>query len=229
MFSNPLVLDKKKNGKLRLCVDFRKLNEISEREIYPIPDGQELFDKLGGNEFFTTIDLAKGYYQIELDESSQRKTAFSTSSGHYHFKRMPFGLNSAPASFQAALEYILSKQKNRICCIYIDDIIIFGRTKTEHDKNLLEVLAQLNKFGVKLSKEKLNFCKKRVKFLGHEISAKGVSTDPDKVKAVKDWPRPETMKELNSFLGFINYYRKFIRNFSFIVEPLERIAKKEKN
>ena len=128
----------------------------------------------------------------------------------------------------AALEYILSKQKNRICCIYIDDIIIFGRTKTEHDKNLLEVLAQLNKFGVKLSKEKLNFCKKRVKFLGHEISAKGVSTDPDKVKAVKDWPRPETMKELNSFLGFINYYRKFIRNFSFIVEPLERIAKKEK-
>jgi len=228
-YNNPLVLVRKKNGKLRMCVDFRRLNSITNREIYPIPSGPEIFDRLSGNKFFTTIDLSKGYYQIKLDSASQKKTAFSTSAGHFHFTRLPFGLTSAPTSFQSVLEKILRNENQTKCAIYIDDIIIFGKDRTEHDKNLIDVLSKLKKSGVKLSKEKFEFCQSRVKYLGHIISQDGIETDPDKLRAVRDWPRPNTVKELNSFLGFANYYRKFIKSFSKIAYALEKNVRKDKS
>ena len=228
-YNSPLVIVKKKSGQLRLCVDFRKLNSITEREIYHIPDCNEIFDHLGGNSFFTTLDLSKGYYQILLDDMSRRKTAFSTSAGHFNFVRLPFGLTSAPASFQNALETILRKERNsKKCCIYIDDIIVYGKTKKEHDKNLLDVLNCLNESGIKLSKEKFVFCKESVKYLGHIISSKGVATDPDKISLIKSWPVPQTMKDLSRFLGFSNYYRKFIKNYSTCANPLESILRRDK-
>jgi len=227
-YNNPLVLVRKKNGKLRMCVDFRELNAITKREFYPIPNAQEIFDRLSGKKFFSTIDLSKGYYQIKLDPSSQSKTAFSTSTGHYQFTRLPFGLTSAPTSFQSVLEKILVKEKQTKCAVYIDDVIVFGADKKQHDANLLDVLQTLKRAGVKLSREKFDFCKNSVKYLGHIISEKGIETDPEKLKAVKNWPRPQTVKELNSFLGFANYYRRFVRSFSEIAHALEAAVRKDK-
>jgi len=227
-FNNPLVVVPKKNGKLRICVDFRRLNLITKREVYPIPECSVIFDQLGGHSYFSTLDLAKGYYQVQLDKASQEKTAFSTASGHYEFVRMPFGLTNAPASFQCGLERVLRKHLGSQCCVYIDDIIVFGRSKTEHDNNLYDVLQTLRQNNIKLSREKCSFKKSSVKYLGHIISKDGISTDPEKIKAVKNWPQPKTMKELNRFLGFANYYRKFVKNYSDSIRPLEDLATKEK-
>jgi len=227
-YNNPLVLLRKKNGKLRICVDFRELNAVTKREMYPLPNASDLFDRLSGQEYFTTIDLSKGYYQIKLDENSQEKTAFSTSQGHFKFTRLPFGLTSAPAAFQSAIENILSEEKYHKCAVYIDDIIIYGKSRKEHDYNLLVILNKLLNAGVKLSKEKFQFCKRKIKYLGHIISSKGIEKDPEKLIKLENWPRPTTMKELNSFLGFANYYRKFVRDFSQIASPLEKLVKKDK-
>jgi len=142
-YNNPLVLVRKKNGKIRMCVDFRQLNEKTNREFYPIPSSQEIFDRLAGNKFFTTIDLSKGYYQIQLNPSSQPKTAFSTSTGHYHFTRLPFGLTGAPTSVQGVLEKILSKELHSKCAVYIDYVIYFGKSIGEHNRNLLDVQQSL--------------------------------------------------------------------------------------
>ncbi|MEL6562292.1 MAG: reverse transcriptase domain-containing protein, partial [Bacteroidota bacterium] len=228
-YNNPLVLLRKKNGTLRMCVDFRELNAITKREMYPLPNASDLFDRLSGQQYFTTIDLSKGYYQIKLDKMSQEKTAFSTSQGHFKFTRLPFGLTSAPAAFQSAIETILAKEKYHNCAVYIDDIIIYGRTRKEHDYNLLVILNKLMNAGVKLSKEKFQFCKQKIRYLGHIISSKGIEKDPEKLVKLENWPRPKTMKELNSFLGFANYYRKFVRNFSQIASPLEKLVKKDKS
>ena len=227
-YNSPLVIVPKKDGNIRLCIDYRALNKVTDREQFHIPDSNEIFDQLGGNKYFSSLDLSKGYYQIGLDESSQRKTAFSTPRGHYQFLRLPFGLCGAPTSFQRCMQYVLRDLLGKQCCVYIDDIIVFGKTKREHDENLVQVLCKLEESGFKLSKEKFMFCQKKISFLGHVISENGIETDPAKVQCVRDWKRPETVKELNSFLGFVGYYRRFIRNFSEIVHPLQLLAFKRK-
>jgi len=227
-YNSPLVIVPKKDGNIRLCVDYRSLNKITEREQFHIPDSIEIFDQLGGNGYFSTLDLSKGYYQIGLDEDSQKKTAFSTSKGHYQFLRLPFGLCGAPTSFQKCMQQILCKELGLKCCVYIDDIIVFGKNKKEHDRNLIDVLARLNQAGIKLSKDKFKFSLQRISFLGHCISIKGIETDPLKVECIKTWKRPETFKELNTFIGFVSYYRRFVKNFATTVNPLVQVANKKK-
>jgi len=219
-WNSPLVVVPKKDGDIRICLDYRKLNQITKRPIFHIPSAQEIFDRLGGNSVFSTLDLSKGYYQIPMNPSDAEKTAFSTPNGHYEFIRMPFGLSGAPATFQRALMSVLHNEVNKFCCVYLDDIIVFGRTAEEHDCRLRVVLKKLNDAGLKLSRQKCVFRCKVVRFLGHEISSDGIKSDPQKIEKIKNWPRPTTYSDLHSFIGFTNYYRRFIRNYFALVRPL---------
>ena len=170
--------------------------------------------------------MSKGYHQIPLEERSKQFTAFSSGNNHYQFKRLPFGLVSAPA-FQHILQKVLKDHLRKASFVYIDDTIIFGRNKVEHDKNFAAVMNSLRENGLKVSPSKLAFCQTSVKFLGHIISEKGIETE--KVKYIKNWPKPLVMKELSHFIGFVNYYRKFVPNFSKIIFPLEAASNKAKN
>lgn len=227
-WSFPLVVVRKPNGDLRLCVDYRKLNEITRRPIYPIPESRTIFDTLEGNKYFTSLDLSSGYHQVPMEETDKSKTAFSTRRGQFEFNRMPFGLCGAPATFQRIMNVILKGQVWEKCVIYLDDVLIFGRSIEEHNERLKEVLQQFRKSGMKLSPHKCVFLRKEVRYLGHVISEKGISTDPEKVKSIMQWPVPKCVGEVHSFVGLCNYYRSFIQNFSQIVEPLQRIVASKK-
>ena len=222
-WNSPLVVVPKKNGDLRLCTDFRKLNSITIRPQYPMPNTQAMFDSLQGNRFFTTLDLSSGYHHISMDERDAEKTGFSTRSGHYHYVRMPFGLSGAPATFQRAMNMLLRGLTWKKCLVYMDDVLIFGRTLEEHNERLKEVLQRFSEAGVKLSVDKCYFLQKEVKYLGHVISYEGVKTDPVKTECIRQYERPTTSSELKSFLGLTGYYRRFIRSYAEIVRPLENL------
>ena len=226
-WNSPIVIVPKRNGQLRLCLDYRRLNSVTERNVFHIPAAQEIFDCLGGNSCFSTLDLSKGYYQIAMDEDSAEKTAFSTPSGHYQFTRMPFGLNGAPATFQDALTHILKDEIGKHCCIYLDDIIIFGKSRKIHNQRLVNILTKLRNAGLKLSKEKCEFLKDSVIFLGHLIDSSGIKPDPSKIEKIKNWQLPCLSKQLHTFIGFAGYYRRFIKNYSEIVRPLEEMLERD--
>ena len=175
-FHSPIVVVPKKDRTIRLGIDYRQLNDNTIRPSFYLPDCNEIFDKLGGNSYFSTLDMQKGYYQIKMSNESILKTAFTCSQGHYEFLRMPFGLCGAPATFQKAVQNILISENNKSCLIYLDDIIIFGKTLEEHNQRLVAVLTKLQSAGVKLSKNKCHFGKESVKFLGHIIRKKGIET-----------------------------------------------------
>ena len=227
-YNSPLVIVPKKDNSIRLCVDYRKLNEKTVKESFYFPDSGEIFDKLGGNSFFSTLDMQKGYYQVQMSKSSIEKTAFSCPQGHFEFLRMPFGLCGAPCTFQKIVKTVLQEQDSRICLIYLDDIIVFGITLQEHNSRLEIVMKQLLSAGVKLSKSKCHFGQSSVKFFGHVENSNGITTDPGKTEKVRNWKKPELMKELSSFIGFALYYRRFIQNFSFLAAPLDSILNREK-
>jgi len=217
----------KKDGEIRLCIDYRKLNALTNRPIYHIPSTQEIFDCLGGNFFFSTLDLNKGYYQVPVSLLDREKTAFSTPQGHFQFIKMPFGLSGAPSTFQRALSSVLSTEVGKQCCVYLDDIIVFGRTVEEHNTHLFNVIQKLSSAGLRLSEKKCTFLQQEVKFLGHVINNSGVQTDPKKIEAVRNWTLPEKVNELHSFVSFANYYRKFIPKFNEIVKPLEDLIQRK--
>lgn len=227
-YNSPIVVAPKKDGQIRLCIDYRKLNENSIRPSFYIPDTQEILEKVAGNRFFTTLDLVKGYHQIPMHIESIEKTAFSTPSGHYEYLRMPFGLNGAPATFQRALQSILSEEHRKICFVYLDDVIIFGKSKEEHNSRLDQVLTKLHDASVKLSKEKCVFGSQEVHFLGHVVNEQGIKTDPEKIRTILEWKQPENVGELVSFLGLASYYRQFVKNFAVIADPLESVVSRQK-
>ena len=223
-WNSPIVVVPKKNGDIRLCIDYRHLNSITERPIYHIPDAKELYDSLHGSEYFSALDLSMGYHQIEMDEQDMCKTAFTTRNGQYTFTRMPFGLCGAPQSFQRVMAAILRNQNWKNCLIYLDDICIFGKSLKEHNERLRSVLSCLAKAGVKLSPGKCVFMRKEVTYLGHVIDKHGIRTDPNKISKIKEWPIPKNAKELKTFISLCGYYRKFVSNFAEIVRPLELLC-----
>ena len=225
----PLVVIPKKNGDLRLTVDYRKLNSITKRPIYPIPDANQLFDTLNGSALFTTLDLSSGYYNVPMKSEDIGKTAFSTRTNHWEFVRMPMGISTAPATFQRLMHKIFEKEKWHQCLIYLDDILVFSKDLQEHIDRLRTIFERIRASGVKLSPKKCNFLKSEVSYLGHTISQSGVKTDERKIKKVLEWPIPKSMEDLRSFLGLCGYYRKFINNYSKIVSPLEAACKEKWN
>ena len=224
-WNSPIVVVTKKDGDIRLCIDYRKLNAATRRPIYPMPDTQELFNSLSGALYFSSLDLSSGYYQVPMNERDAEKTAFTTKKGHFHFLKMPFGLTGAPATFQSLMHSVFRSENWLKCVIYLDDILVFGSSGREHNERLKLIFEKIRQAGIKLGPKKCKILKTEVVYLGHVISAKGVSTDPAKVQAIRDWPLPSTVGEVKSFLGFCNYYRKFIRQYARLVVPLEKLVK----
>ncbi|MEL7307077.1 MAG: reverse transcriptase domain-containing protein [Pseudomonadota bacterium] len=224
----PIVVVPKKNGDIRMCIDYRKLNAITERPVYYIPDSKQLFDNIDGSKYFSSLDLSMGYHQIEMNQNDVEKTAFTTRTGQYAFQRMPFGLCGAPQSFQRVMASILRDQNWKHCVIYLDDILVHGKTLKEHNERLRSVLRCLSNAGVKLSPNKCSFMKTETVYLGHVIDKKGLRTDPAKIEKILNWPEPKSTKELHTFISLCGYYRKFIDEFALIVRPLEILLRDSK-
>ena len=219
--SSIVVVKKPNSSDLRICINYKKLNEVTIKPTYYIPDANQIFDSLHGANYFSTLDLSNAYYQCEVKEEHKKYTAFSTRHGRYEFEKMPFGLCGAPFTFQKLMSLVLKEENWKICVIYLDDVLIFSSTFEEHVKNVNTVLSKIRQAGLKLSPSKCHFCQKEVKFLGHIVNRNGLSTDPMKVEKIKNWKLPKTIADLRKFLGFCNYYRKFIKNYSGISAPLE--------
>ncbi|KAK7886001.1 hypothetical protein WMY93_025622 [Mugilogobius chulae] len=224
-FASPIVVVRKRNGDVRLCIDYRKLNLQTVKDAYALPNLEESFSALTGSKWFTVLDLKSGYYQIQMDEADKAKTAFVTPLGFWEWNRMPQGVTNAPSTFQRLMEKCMGDLNLKEVLVFLDDIIIFSDTLEEHEKRLLRVLNRLKQYGLKLSPEKCKFLQSSVRYLGHVVSEKGVETDPEKISSLKSWPVPRNLKELRSFLGFAGYYRRFIRDYATIVKPLNVLTR----
>lgn len=226
-WASPVVLVKKKDGTMRFCIDYRKLNSVTVKDSYPLPRIDDCFDSLGGAVWFSTMDLSSGYWQVEMEEESKAKTSFVTSrNGLYQFRVMPFGLVNAPGTFERLMEEVMRGMQWEECLIYLDDIISFGRTFEEELDRLVRIFDRLKVANLKLKPSKCQFFQEQVEFLGHVVSRDGITTSSDKIQAVRDWPEPKNLKELRSFLGLCSYYRKFILGFAEMARPLNSLVKK---
>lgn len=232
-WSSPIwVVPKKSDAsgkqKWRIVVDFRKLNEKTIDDKYPIPNITDILDKLGKCMYFTTLDLASGFYQVEMNEADIPKTAFNVEHGHYEFLRMPMGLKNSPSTFQRVMDDVLRGLQNDICIVYLDDIVVLGTSLQEAINNLEKVLQRLRMSNFKIQMDKSEFLKLETNYLGHIITREGIKPNPDKITAIEKYPIPETTKQIKQFLGLIGYYRKFIPNFARITKPLTNCLKKGK-
>ncbi|UYV64482.1 hypothetical protein LAZ67_3000918, partial [Cordylochernes scorpioides] len=222
----PIVMVPKKDGNKRMCIDYRRLNEITLDDRQPLPHIQDMFDRLHGSRFFSTLDVAWGYWQIEMDPQSIQKTAFVTNDGHYEFLVMPFGLKNAASTFQRIIQHILGELLWKGTCSFQDDILVYTKTWQEHIELLSKVFDKLRQYNMKLKLSKCIFGRTEVKYLGHIISHNQLKPDPGKVKSIQDFPRPDTVKKVRQFMGLANYYRKFVKDFSKISFPLVRLTRK---
>ncbi|CAI5483057.1 unnamed protein product [Closterium sp. Yama58-4] len=226
-YGAPVLFTPKPDGSLRMCIDYRALNKQTVKNKYPILRIDDLLDQLRSATVFSKLDLRSGYWQIKMADNSIHKTAFRTRYGSYEYLVMPFGLCNAPATFQAEMNHILRPLLDECVVVYLDDILIYSKNMKEHVEHLRKVFEILrkNKFYVKLSKS--DFALEKVQFLGHMVSAKGVHVDPRKIEAVKKWKVPENVKELQQFLGFANYYNRFMPQYAKIAAPLTDLLKKD--
>ena len=213
---------------MRLCIDYRKLNAVTKKDAHPLPRIEDIFDTLTGSKFFCTLDLAMGYHQVELHPDDCEKTAFSTPFGLFQYNVMPFGLATAPATFMRLMTIVFSGMLYTTCLAYHDDIIVFGRNYIEMLGRLDMTLERLERANLKLKPSKCAFGKTSVTFLSHVLIDNGISTVPEKLSRILEWPRPHNPDEARSFMGYATYYRKFKRNFAHIVEPLNKLLQKER-
>ena len=224
----PVLFVKKKDGSLRMCVDYRGLNEGTIKNRYPLPLIQETLGQLQQARFFTTLDVRGAYNLIRIAEGDEWKTAFRTRYGLFESLVMPFGLTNAPADFQHYINDVLRPFLDRFCTAYLDDILIFSNTLEEHKTHIRQVLTALSSAGLALKPEKCEFHKTSVQYLGLIITTKGLKMDPSKVSTVADWPRPENVKDVQAFLGFANFYRRFIKRFLAIARPVINLISRAK-
>ena len=223
-WSSPVVLVAKKDGSQRLCVDYRQLNAATVKDAFPLPRVDDSLSALSGSRWFSTLDLASGYWQVAMDASTKEKAAFVTSSGLYEWNVMPFGLCNAPSTFARLMELVLKGLHWKICLIYLDDVIVMVPTFEEELERLKQVFERLAHAGLKLKPKKCFLFRKRVSYLGHVVTEEGITADPGKVEQVRTWPVPESSTEVKSFLGLAFYYRRFIPAFSTVAQPLYKLT-----
>ena len=224
-YASNVVIVRKKNGALRFCLDLRHLNRLTVPDCYSLPRIDSTLDVLAGSRWFSCLDLKSGYWQVPLAEEDKCKTAFTVGPlGFWECERMLFGLTNAPATFQRLMENCMGDLHLNYCLLYLDDIIIFNKTYEEHILHLEAVFEKLQKAGLKLSPSKCKLFQKEIKYLGHIISEKGVAVDPSKISCVKDWPVPTTVSEVQRFIGFTSFYRRFVKDFAKIARPLHLVT-----
>ena len=224
-YASPIVLVRKKDGSLRMCVDYCLLNAKTRKDAFPLPCIEESLDALSGAQWFSTLNLASGYNQVPVSEPDKQKIAFCTPFGLFEWNRMPFGLCNAPSTFQRLMQRMFGEQQCE-SLLYLDDIIVFSSSVSQHVQRLEVVLDRLQREGLKVKLSKCSFFRREVGYLGHIISDQGVATDPAKIESVAKWPRPGQVSELRSFLGFASYYRYFVEGFAKLASPLHKLVAK---
>ena len=217
-FGAPVLFVRKKDGSFRMCIDYRALNKVTVMDRYPLPRIDELIDRLHGAQWFTKIDMAQGYHQLRVREDDVHKTAFRTRYGHFEFLVLPFGLCSAPASFMRLMHHMFDDLLDKCVIVFIDDVLIYSKTKAEHDRHVRMVLDRLRQHSLYAKQSKCSFFQSEVEFLGFIVGRNGISMQQSKIKAVLEWPVPQNRKQLMSFLGLANYYTKFIRDHAAIAD-----------
>lgn len=222
----PKKMDASGKRKFRMVIDYRKLNENTVEDKYPLPRIDEILDNLGKCTYFTTLDLAQGFHQIEVHPNSVEKTAFTVPNGHFEYTRMPFGLKNAPATFQRMMDEVLREFLYQFCFVYMDDVIIFSKSLQDHLIHIKRIFKKFREVNLKIQLDKSEFLSREVAFLGHVITPEGIKPNPDKIAAIQNFPIPKTVKEIRSFLGLVGYYRRFIPNFSKITNPMNRCLRK---
>ena len=225
-FASPAILVRKKDGQWRLCIDYRKLNALTVTPKFPLPVIDELLDELSGASWFSKLDLRAGYHQIRLAAGEEYKTAFQTHSGHYEYKVLPFGVSGGPATFQGGMNHTLKPVSRRCALVFFDDILVFSISFEDHIKHLREVLQLLRQDQWQVKFSKCSFAQRELSYLGFVVSQQGVSTEPEKIQKVQQWPVPLNVKQLRQFLGLSGYYRKFVRHYGVIAKPLTHLLKK---
>ena len=226
-WSAPTVLVTKKDGTTRFCVDYRRLNNSTKKDAFPLPRIDDSLNSLNGQSWFSTLDLASGYWQVRLSEDAKPKTAFATHSGLFQFAVMPFGLCNAPATFERLMSQVMRGLHWKRCLVYIDDILVFGHDFESALESLELVLIRVAEYGLQLKSTKCNLFRSSVPFLGHIVGRAGLACDPSKVSAVANWIAPSTIKGVREFLGFTGYYRRFVPDYSTVAQPLVRLLGKD--
>ena len=228
LWGAPVLFVKKKDDTFRMCIDYRELNKVTIKNKYPLPRIDDLFDQLKGASVFSKIDLRSGYHQLRVKDDDITKTAFRTRYGHYEFTVMPFGLTNAPAAFMDLMNRVFRKHLDKFVIVFIDDILIYSKNQEEHEEHLKLTLQILREHQLYAKFSKCEFWLSKVHFLGHVVSAEGISVDPAKIEAVINWKAPRSVTEVRSFLGLAGYYRRFVESFSKIAAPLTALTRKGK-
>src|SRR4051794_25451824 len=226
-YGAPILFVKKKDGSLRMCIDYRALNKLTIKNRYPLPRIDEIFDRVQGAKVFSKLDLRSGYHQIRIQDKDVPKTAFRTRYGHYEFTVMPFGLTNAPATFQRLINNIFHLLLDDCVVVYLDDILIYSPDLESHHQYLQQVFDILRREKLYCKMSKCEFLKSSVEYLGHVISDKGIQVDPKKIESIQSWPAPRNLHELRSFLGLTNYYRRFIDGYAKQITALNRLLRKD--
>jgi len=225
-WASNIVLVQKKDGSFRLCVDYRRLNSVTYQDSYPLPHIDTCLSSMNGAIWFTTLDLRSGYHNIPIRESDKDKTAFITRRGCFRYKVMPFGLTCAPSVFQRLMDLVLCGLTYETCLVYLDDIIVFSKDFDTHLLRLRKIFDRLRGANLKLHGKKCSFFRQRVDFLGHVLTKAGIEVQPEKIEAVQNWPTPQNLTELRSFIGLCSYYRRFIAGFANVASPLYLLTQK---
>jgi len=216
----------KHDKSLRLCVDYRRLNAITVKDVYPMPRVDVSIDKMKDARFFAKMDLRSGFYQIRVNQEDVHKTAFQTEWGSFQWLVMPFGLTNAPSTFQRTMDMAFDRLK-AFTAVYMDDIVIFSKSWTEHLANIKTVLEKLREWKLYVKKSKCDFASEEIDFVGFRVSEKGIRTQPEKIEALEKWPIPQNVANIRSFTGFTNFYQKFVPNYAHIVAPLSALLRKD--
>ncbi|GKE65126.1 putative reverse transcriptase domain-containing protein, partial [Tanacetum coccineum] len=222
----PILFVKKKDGSMRMCIDYRELNKVTVKNVYPLPRIDDLFDQLQGTKWFSKIDLRSGYHQLKVREEDIPKTAFRTRYGHYEFVVMPFGLTNALTIFMDLMNRVCRPMLDKFVIVFIDDILVYSKSKEEHEAHLREVLETLRKERLYAKFAKCEFWLQEIQFLGHVVNSEGIKVDPAKIEAVMNWQTPKDVGEIRSFLCLAGYYQRFIQDFSKIASSLTKLTKK---